>query len=151
MTDSYLMSLLLLALGISLVLIEIFAFTFKLLVLGIAALLMSLACYLWDVPAWGLVIFGMVATFAQVFVARRYPRVAGVPASDVVGESGFVTSVTVRDGITHAVISFSKPFGGLDQWNIKQTEPLVNQCRARVLKVNEDSTLTVEIEGAPVE
>lgn len=141
------LSLLLLAIGIALILVEVFAFTFKLLVLGIAALLMSLACYLFEIQPWALVLFGIVAVMIQIRVARNFPRVVGVPAGDVVGQSGYVSNVTVRDGITYAVISFSKPFGGSEQWNIKQSEPIKNPCRARVLKVNEDSTLTVEIDG----
>lgn len=150
MTDLNWTSLLLLALGLTLVVIESFAFTFKLLVLGIAALLMSLACYLWSVPDWGLVVFGIGAAIAQTIVAKRFPKVAGVPASDVVGACGFVTGVIVRDGITYAVITFSMPIGGNERWKVKQTEPLSNQRRARVLKVNDDSTLTVEIEGVVV-
>lgn len=147
MTDFNWLSLLLLAIGVSLIAVEIYVFTFKLLVLGIAALLMSLACYIWAVPIWALVAFGVSATLVQISFARKYPQAAGIPAGDVVGESGFVTSVAIRDGVTHAVISFSKPFGGFEQWKIKQTEPLKNQCRAQVLKVNDDSTLTVEMEG----
>lgn len=147
MNDFNWLSLLLLAIGVSLIAVEIFVFTFKLLVLGIAALLMSLGCYIWDVPIWALVAFGVSATLVQIAFARKYPQALGVPAGDVVGESGFVTSVAVRDGVTHAVISFSKPFGGQEQWKVKQTEPLKNQCRAMVLKVNDDSTLTVEMKG----
>ncbi|PWC98739.1 hypothetical protein [Pseudomonas amygdali] len=150
MTDLNWHSLLLLALGLTLVVVEIFSFTFKLLVLGVAALLMSLACYFWPVPDWGLVIFGVGAAVAQAVVARRFPRVAGVPAGDVIGAYGFVTGVTVRDGITYAVITFSKPIGGHELWKVKQTEPLLNQRRARVMKVNDDSTVTVEIEGVAV-
>lgn len=71
MTDSNLLSLLLLAIGLTLVVIEIFSFTFKLLVLAIAALLMSLACYLWPVPDWVLVIFGVGAAVACGFHAIR--------------------------------------------------------------------------------
>lgn len=147
MTEINWLSLMLLLAGASLILIEAYAFTLKLLVLGIAACLMSLACYLWPVPIWGLAAFGIVAALAQIMIARRFPHAAGIPATAVVGEAGFISGVSVRDGITHAVISFSTPIGGIEQWNIKQTEPLKNQCRARVLKVNDDSTLTVEIEG----
>jgi len=118
MTDFNWLSLLLLAIGVSLIAVEIYVFTFKLLVLGIAALLMSLGCYIWDVPIWALVAFGIGATLFQMIFARRYPQAAGVPAEDVVGESGFVSGVAVRDGVTHAVIHFSKPFGGSEQWKI---------------------------------
>lgn len=147
MTDSLWLSFWLLLLGLALIGVEMFSFTFKLLVLGIAALLMSLACYLWEIPIWALAIFGIVAALAQVAVARRFPKATGIPAGEVVGASGFVTGVAVRDGITRAVITFSTPYGGFEQWKVKQTEPLMNQCRARVLKVNDDSTLTVELEG----
>lgn len=147
MTDSNSLSLLLLAIGISLILVEVTAFTFKLLVLGIAALVMSLACFLWPIPAWALVTFGIAAVVLQISLARRYPKAQGIAAGDVVGQAGYVSDVRSQDGYTHAVISFSKPYGGFEQWKIKQTEPLMNQCRARVLKVNDDSTLTVEIEG----
>jgi membrane-bound ClpP family serine protease len=147
MIESNWMSLLLLAVGVSLILVEIFAFTFKLLVLGIAALLMSLVCYLLPIPPWALVVLGIIAVVLQVRIARTFPRVAGVPAIEVVGQEGYVSSVTVRDGVTYGLISFSKPFGGSEQWKIKQSTPLTNPCRARVVKVNEDSTLTVEFEG----
>lgn len=145
--DNNWLSVLLLAVGVTLILIEVTAFTFKLLVLGVAALLMSLACYLWPIPIWALVVFGIVAVMLQISLARRFPKAKGIAAGDVVGQAGFVSDVSVRDGHTHAVINFSKPYGGLEQWKIKQTEPLMNQCRARVLKVNDDSTLAVEIEG----
>lgn len=147
MTDINWLSLMLLVAGAALILIEAFAFTLKLLVLGIAACLMSLACYLWAVPVWGLVTFGIVAVLAQIIFARQFPHAKGIPATAVVGEAGFVSGVTLRDGITYALINFSTPIGGNEQWKIKQTEPLKNQCRARVLMVNDDSTLTVEIEG----
>lgn len=141
------LSLLLLVIGSALILIEIVAFTFKLLVLGIAALLMSLACYLFPVPAWGLAAFGIIAILVQFRIARTYPRVAGIPAVEVIGQAGYVANVTAIDSVTHATITFSKPFGGKEQWDIKQTEPLKNQSRAVVLKVNEDSTLTVGYVG----
>lgn len=147
MTDINMLSLMLLVAGASLILIEAFAFTLKLLVLGITACLMSLACYLWEIPVWGLVALGIVGLIAQIIIARRFPRAAGIPASAVIGAAGFISGVSVREGITHAVISFSTPIGGFEQWKVKQTEPLKNQCRARVLKVNDDSTLTVEFEG----
>ncbi|HDS1721636.1 hypothetical protein NPS53_09000 [Pseudomonas putida] len=149
MTDNNWLSLMLLVAGASLILIEAFAFTLKLLVLGITACLMALACYLWDIPIWGLIAFGIAGLIAQIIMAKRFPRAKGIPASDVIGAAGFVSSVQVRDGITYAVISFSTPIGGFEQWNIKQTGPLMNQRRARVLKVNDDSTLTVELEGEP--
>ncbi|KAF0255767.1 hypothetical protein [Pseudomonas putida] len=147
MTDNNWLSLMLLVVGASLILIEAFAFTLKLLVLGITACLMALACYLWEIPVWGLVAFGIVGLIAQIILARRFPRAIGIPASAVVGAAGFISGVNVRDGITYAVISFSTPIGGFEQWNIKQTGPLMNQRRARVLKVNDDSTVTVELEG----
>lgn len=147
MTDINWLSLLLFLAGALLILIESQAFTLKLLVLGIAACLMSLVTYLWTVPVWALAGFGVGSVLAQIVIARRYPKASGIPAWVVVGEAGFISSVSVRDGITYAVISFSSPIGGVEQWNIKQPEPLRNQCRARVLKVNDDSTLTVEIEG----
>lgn len=139
MTDLNWLSLMLLLAGASLILIEAYAFTLKLLVLGIAACLMSLACYLWEIPIWGLVAFGVAAAIAQIDIARRFTPGVGIPATAVLGEAGYVSSVSVRDGITHAVINFSTPIGGIEQWNIKQTGLLRNQCRARVLKVNDDS------------
>lgn len=147
MTDINWLSVLLFVAGASMILIEAHAFTLKLLVLGIAACLMSLVTYLWEIPIWGLVTISVVAVLAQIVIAKRYPKAAGIPAAAVVGEAGFVSGVSVRDGITYALISFSTPIGGIERWNIKQTEPLTNQRRARVLKINEDSTLTVEIEG----
>lgn len=141
------LSLGLLVVGLTLIAIEVVAFTFKLLVIGIAALCMALACYLFPIPIWALVAFGIAAALLQIKLAKNYPGVKGVPAGEVVGQQGYISGVSVRDGITHAVISFSKPYGGREQWDVKQTESLMNQSRARVLKINDDSTLSVEIEG----
>lgn len=74
MTDSQWLSLIFFVTGMLMILLEGFLVRLNLLVLGITACLLGLACLVWEIPVWGLVVISIVGIFTHIILARRYPR-----------------------------------------------------------------------------
>lgn len=139
------------ALGFSLIGLELIVPSFTIIWFGMGALVVGIISKLWsNIPLWGLIALWSIAslTFTALWFKYLKPKgiisSAGMSKEGIIGETGIIIRGTV-DNYSHGIVRFRISVLGADEWHCYSDQVLAIGDSVRVIDIEGQILKVVKI------